>query len=253
MPVSRNGLWLTTVFPAKLMPETLLLFVSRFSLWHQIALSVMSVLIFLMDAAPLEIQRRIINGAVKGGDYRPILVLSLIYIGLALTQGFVKLLMNIYRSWVGEKAVRSLRLTVQTLTGRMPVDRAGAEDVGIENSMMLAEAEAIGGFVGIYTSEPLLQGGLLLTVAGYMVYIQPSMAVVALLMITPQLIFVPLIQAAINRRVTMRIKTLRAVSGGIIWDEVEGQLPEGLQRERIDDIFSLNMGIFELKFSMNFL
>ncbi|SDP82117.1 hypothetical protein SAMN05428967_3704, partial [Phyllobacterium sp. YR620] len=30
-------------------------------------------------------------------------------------------------------------------------------------------------------------------------------------------------------------------------------MPEGLQRERIDDIFSLNMGIFELKFSMNFL
>ncbi|MEK1889190.1 MAG: hypothetical protein AAAB35_16825, partial [Phyllobacterium sp.] len=74
-----------------------------------------------------------------------------------------------------------------------------------------------------------------------------------LLMITPQLIFVPLIQAAINRRVTMRIKTLRAVSGGIIWDDVDGQLPEGLQSQRIDDIFSLNMGIFELKFSMNFL
>jgi ABC-type multidrug transport system fused ATPase/permease subunit len=253
MPVSTNSLWLTTVFPAKLMPETLLLFVRRFSSWHQIALAAMSILIFLLDAAPLEIQRRIVNGAVKGGDYRPILVLSLIYVGLALTQGFIKLLMNIYRSWVGEKAVRSLRLTVQTLTSRMPVDRAGAEDVGIENSMMLAEADAIGGFVGVYTSEPLLQGGLLLTVAGYMVFIQPSMALVALLMITPQLIFVPLMQAAINRRVTTRIKTLRAVSGGIIWNDVDGQLPGGLQGQRIDDIFSLNMGIFELKFSMNFL
>ena len=37
------------------------------------------------------------------------------------------MLTNIYRSWVGEKAVRSLRLTVQTVSRSIPTDRIGAD------------------------------------------------------------------------------------------------------------------------------
>ena len=243
------------VFSATAMPATLFAFVLRFSRWHQLALVAMSTLIFLLEAAPLEIQRRIVNDAFKGGNFADILVLSLIYLGLAFGQGLLKMLTNIYRSWVGEKAIRSLRLTVQTLSRRMPTDRAGAQDVGIETSMMLAETEPVGAFVGAYLSEPLLQGGVLLSIFGYMAYLEPSMALVALLVFAPQLVFVPLMQAAINRRVAARIAMLRDVSGGMILDVTDegGRLADGLQRRRIEDVFWLDMGIFKLKFSMNFL
>jgi ABC-type multidrug transport system fused ATPase/permease subunit len=244
-----------TVFQPSEMPATLIAFVARFSGWHQLALAVMSTVIFLLEAAPLEIQRRIVNDAFKGGNYLDILILALIYLGLAFGQGLLKLLTNIYRSWVGEKAVRSLRLTVQTLARRMPADRAGAEDVGVETSMMLAEAEPIGAFVGAYLSEPLLQGGILLRIFGYMTYLQPSMALVALVVFAPQGVFVPIMQSAINRRVAKRIATLREVSGGMILDVAGdgGIAPGDMQKERIENVFSLNMGIFKLKFSMNFL
>jgi ABC-type multidrug transport system fused ATPase/permease subunit len=246
---------LDTVFPARDMPQTLASFVARFSGWHQLALAAMSIVVFLLETAPLELQRRIVNDAFKGGNYRTILILSLTYAALALGQGLLKLAMNIYRSWVGEKAVRSLRLTVQTLARHLSSDRAGAEAVGVETSMMLAETDPIGAFVGVYLSEPLLQGGILLTVFGYMVFLQPSMALVALVVFAPQLVFVPLMQWAINRRVSARIATLRAVSGGMILDVAEegSTAPGGLQRGRIDHVFMLNMGIFKLKFSMNFL
>ncbi len=251
--LSHKGVWLASVFSAGSMPETLLQFVRRFCGWHQIPLSAMSIVIFLLDAAPLEMQRRIVNGTIKGGDYSAILVLALIYAGLGCAQGLLKLLMNIYRSWVGEKAVRSLRLTVSRLTNHRSIEHEAAAVVGVESSMMLAEADEIGGFVGIYMSEPLLQGGLLLTVAGYMLFIQPSMAIVAFLTIIPQLVFVPLMQAAINRRVTRRVTTLRMLSGGIVLEDEDLQLLEELQGQRIDDIFTLNMAIFNFKFSMNFL
>ena len=58
-------------------------------------------------------------------------------------------------------------------------------------------------------------------------------------------------QRAINRRVVKRTGTLRRISGGIIG---QGRhKPSNLQKARIDHVFRLNMGIFKLKFSMNFL
>ncbi|MFK8254021.1 ABC transporter transmembrane domain-containing protein [Ancylobacter terrae] len=243
-----------TVFAAARMPATLPGFVLRFGFAHQVALSVLSVAVFLLEMVPLEIQRRIVNDAFKGGEYRTILVLALIYAGVAFGQGLIKLAMNIYRNWLGEKAVRSLRLTVETLARRAPADGSGARAVGIETSLMLAEAEPIGGFVGSFLSEPLVQGGILVSIFGYMVYLQPAMALVALLVFIPQIVFVPIMQAAINRRVASRIATLREVSGGMVAEvaDTEGT-PGRLQRRRIDTVFALDMGIFKLKFSMNFL
>ena len=55
----------------------------------------------------------------------------------------------------------------------------------------------------------MLQGGILLSIFGYMAYLQPSMALVALGVFAPQLVFVPIMQSAINRRVAKRIAALR--------------------------------------------
>ena len=80
------------------------------------------------------------------------------------------------------------------------------------------------------------------------------MALVALLVFAPQLVFVPIMQAAINRRVAQRIAMLREVSGGIILDATDdNSASSGLQQRRIEEVFWLDMGIFKLKFSMNFL
>jgi ABC-type bacteriocin/lantibiotic exporter with double-glycine peptidase domain len=86
-----------------------------------------------------------------------------------------------------------------------------------------------------------------------MVYLQPQMALLCLLVFSPQFVFVPLMQHAINRRAAARIQILRDVGGGIAAiDEGSGQLAV-LQKGRIDRVFALNMGVYKLKFSMNFL
>lgn len=246
---------LDAVFPAGELPGTLLGFTLRFSGWHQMALAGMSVAVFLAETVPLELQRRIVNDAFKGGAWGAILILCLTYGGLAIAQGLLKLAMNIYRARVGEKAVRSLRLTVEQLAQDAPEGGAGADAAGIETSMTLAEADPIGSFVGVYLSEPMLQGGILVSVFGYMAYLQPAMALVALAVFTPQLVFVPIMQRAINRRVARRIATLREVSGGMIL-ETAAHAPDPVhdgQRARIEEVFRLNMGVYKLKFSMNFL
>ena len=58
----------------------------------QIILIALSVFMFLLDLAPLELQRRIINGAVGHQPFAFLAILCLVYIGAVLVQGGTKLL-----------------------------------------------------------------------------------------------------------------------------------------------------------------
>jgi ABC-type multidrug transport system fused ATPase/permease subunit len=238
--------------PHAALPPTIIGYIRRFTLRAQLALAVLSVVVFLLSAAPLEIQRRIVDDAISQGAVASIIWLALGYAGLAVTEGVVKLAMNVYRGWISENAVRQLRNTIHATMGAA-ANAGSAEAEGVEISLILSEVEPIGGFIGASTSEPLLQGGILVSVFGYMVYLQPEIALVSLLMFSPQLIFVPWMQYSINRRVGMRIRVLREVSGGIVVSTHHHDDGDVAQKRRIDVVLTLNMGIYKLKFTMNFL
>jgi ABC-type bacteriocin/lantibiotic exporter with double-glycine peptidase domain len=57
-------------------------------------------------------------------------------------------------------------------------------------------------------------------------------------------------QAAVNRRAGARIRVLRQLGIGVI-DQTNGRFRA--DEQRIDRVFALDMGIFRLKFTMNFL
>ena len=237
------------------MPERLFSYIWRVSGSHQIGLAALSVVVFLLAAAPLELQRRIVNGALEHGEFGLVLGLCLSYAGLALLSGGIKFALNSYRAWVGENLSRDLRHTVYAMAVKCheehcddPASRANALAV------LVAEVDAVGGFAGISVSEPILQGGILLSVMGYMAVLQPWMAALGLLVLSPQLLFVPLLQRAITRRVAMRVRTSRRLGSGVAthWHRLTGHAFAGFVR-RADRIFSLNMQIAGLKFGMNFL
>jgi ABC-type multidrug transport system fused ATPase/permease subunit len=235
------------------LPRTIFGYIWQVSARHQVALCLLAVAVFLLSTVPLELQRRIVNDAIKNGSIQTIVWLAFAYAAVALAEGGIKLGMNIYRSWVSEKAVRHLRQSVSAMTGDAisKDDKARAE--GTEISMIVSEAEPIGGFVGTSLSEPLLQGGILVSVFGYLVYLEPRIALLSILVFSPQMVFVPLIQGAINRRAAERIGTLREVSGGIVGAGDGDARAASALDGGIDHVFALNMGIFKLKFTMNFL
>lgn len=233
-------------------------YVVRCSGKHQIGLALLAFGVFGLSSVPLEIQRRIVNDAIKNGTIQTIVWLALAYVGVGLLEQVLKLALNVYRSWVGEDAVRSLRMTLRDLGEKEPTHRdvqregnheADADEdgeTGVHAAMVVAEAEPIGGFVGMAISEPLLQIGILISVIGYMTVLEPWTLLLSAGFLLPQMLFVPFMQHAINRRAADRIKVMRQVGGDI----VETGLPEG---ERIQRVFELNMGIYKIKFSMNLL
>lgn len=216
-------------------------YVVRSSGRHQIALAVLSAAVFGLSSVPLELQRRVVNDAIRNGATETILWLAIAYAGVAVLEQVLKLALNVYRGWVSEDAVRMLRKTLEDVEESEHCER---DPTGTHTAMAVAEAEPIGGFVGMAISEPLLQVGILLSVIGYMAWLEPWTLVLSVGFLLPQALFVPPMQQAINRRAAARIKTLRRVSGDI----VETGTPDD---RRIERVFGFNMGIYKLKYGMN--
>jgi ABC-type bacteriocin/lantibiotic exporter with double-glycine peptidase domain len=217
---------------------------------HQIGLAALSIAVFLLSAAPLELQRRIVNTIVGHGALATLLWLAAGYAAVALAEQALKLVLNVYRGWVAESTVRTLRTTAGGTAEA--AGRASPADTGIEVAVILEEVEPIGGFTGISVSEPLLQSGILVSVIGYMFYLDAELTLIALAFFLPQLVFVPLLQRAINRRAQNRILTKRGLSGDIVKAAV-ADAGWGWAREPISRVFALNMGIYKLKYTMNLL
>ena len=226
------------------LPQTLMGYVVRCSGRHQIGLAVLAAGVFGLSSVPLELQRRIVNDAIKNGAAETIVWLALAYVGVALVEQGLKLALNVYRSWVSEDAVRTLRKTLCDLGESELASARDDGETGTHAAMAVAEAEPIGGFVGMAFSEPLLQVGILVSVIGYMTSLEWWALLLSAGFLLPQLLFVPMLQRAINRRAAERVQTLRHVGGDIVATGVPEE--EGIQR-----VFELNMGIYKIKFSMN--
>lgn len=237
----------------KALPRSLFTFIVKTTGRHQVFLSILTVIVFLLELVPLEIQRRVVNDLAEKRDWSLILMLAAAYAGMALFHGLIKLGLNVYRIWVGESATRDLRRRAHALCGTPVGKEALPEDSGVQVSMVVAEVEPIGGFVGASISEPLLQVGILFTVLGYMFYLEPWLGAVTLGIFLPHIFVVPIMQRVINRRTQKRVETLREVSAGIVAAGTrDGELARN-GRGLIQKVFLLNMGIFKLKFSMSFI
>jgi ABC-type multidrug transport system fused ATPase/permease subunit len=229
-------------------------FIWRTSGRDQIFLCLIATSVFLVDLVPLELQRRITNAAVESQDFKLVLLLCLVYVGTAALLGGLKFWLNVYRGAVTERTNRDLRLNenlMRVVGGRT---RSDGEDEGVAVSIVVSEVEAVGGFVGSSFGDLVLNAGILLSVFGYMLFVEPLMALIALVLFVPQFLFIPFLQNAINARTQKRVKTVRRMSVDIV-EEADGPAAprERSFKRRARRVYDLNMQIYRRKFGMNFL
>jgi ABC-type multidrug transport system fused ATPase/permease subunit len=230
-------------------------YIWKVSAKHQVFLSLLAVALFVVQLVPLELQRRIINDATQRAEYSAIAMLCLVYLLVVLVQGVLKYTLNMYRGSVSEAANQRLRLEVNPAAKADVAAGSDSQDEGVALSIIVSEVEAVGGFIGSSFSEPILNGGVLLSIFGYMLFTQPLLAVGAIALFFPQFLFIPLLQDAINKRTESRIKTMRGLSSDIVNEAAEraGVREEKTFRRRVRQIYRLNMEIFYRKFGMSFL
>ncbi len=236
------------------LPRSIYRYVLATSAVHQLLLAALTAIVALIEIVPLELQRRIVDDLVKHRAFSVVLALGAVYAGVVFVQGGTKLVLNIYRAWVGERAKRDLRRRIHAFVETPAETSPAAEAQGIATSMIVAEVEPIGGFVGQSISEPLLQAGTMLSVLAYLIHVDVWMALAAFGLFIPQLVLVPLLQAALNRRTGARIQVLRQLGAAMIsGSQGASDASNRADDRQIEQAFALEMGIFKLKFTTNFL
>jgi len=245
------------------MPPALYAYIWQNSRRGQIILCVLTVAVSVLTAVPLELQRRIVSDALPAGRLPLLLLLSAVYLGVLLVQGGLKYGLNVYRGRLVEEITRELRLTIFDATR----PRAAGDHVhhgrepaaaGAIVSMVAAETEDLAGFVGDSFSFPLLQGGTAAFVVGYLLWVQPTIAVFGILLYLPQLVVVPVGQGAINRwsarhvRLVRQIGDLIALRFAATRGGGQAETSPTAYHQLVDDSFLARVTIYRIKFFLTF-
>jgi len=223
----------------RVMPPSVYRYIFRYSKWQQVVVIILTLLLLPLAPVPLEIQRRLLDDAVANNDVDLLVWLALLYVGALLLASGIKLAMRIQRELISARIVHALRRSVYyhiyTVTPpallKESAEGGDVVDEGAVVSMLSSEVEKLGGFAGAAISGPLLQIGTLFVVLGYMFYIEPLVASIALALYSPQFIIVPIFQARMNRLAGEKAITVRSL-GNYIVDNAEPDLlnkppPEG--------------------------
>ena len=206
-------------------------YIFRYSKWQQVVVICLTLGLLPLAPVPLELQRRLLDDAVANGNVDLLIKLALFYLLALFAAAGLKFAMRVQRELISARIVHALRRSVYyhiytvTPPSLLKASQSGDDvvDEGTVVSMLSSETEKLGGFAGAAISGPLLQIGTLCVVLGYMFYIEPLVAAIALALYSPQFIIVPIFQARMNRLAGEKAITVRAL-GNYIVDNAEPDL-----------------------------
>lgn len=221
----------------------------------------------------LDLPKQIINEGIGGGGPQLLfgveleqipflLTLCFFFLILVFLNGGFKYFINVYRGAVGERMLRRLRYQLIARVLRFPLSHFRKTSSGELVSMISAETEPLGGFIGESFSAWFYQGGMLITLMAFM-FVQDwilGLAAVALYPIQGYLI--PKLQRRVNllgkervlnvRRLTERIG--EAVAGA---SEIHANDTSRYEladfSSRLGKIYSIRFDIYRRKFFIKFL
>jgi ABC-type multidrug transport system fused ATPase/permease subunit len=169
---------------------------------------------------PLELQRRIVNRAIGEGELVLLALLGLAYFVTVMVQGGLKYTLRVYAGAVSEDVIRNARrrlfeVATRIARGEGTAGSGGSPASGRAVSVIVAEIDAVGSFVGEGLAEPLVQGGTLFGLLAYMLAVEPLLAGISLAFFAPQVVVLPRLQNEVNRRTRERVRLLRETGDAV--------------------------------------
>ena len=205
----------------------------------------------------LDLQKRIINQAIGQRDFNALLWLCGGFLGAVLLNGALKYVKQNLEGYISETMLRDLRSELYNRILRFPLPHLKGTSTGQLVAMILGEVEDLGGYFGLALSTPAFHGAMLLGTLGFMVYANPWMALVSMVLFPIQIFFIRRLQRRVSAMSRDRVRLVRGLSdriqesvGGL--QEIyandtaayeSGRFPHQLQR-----IFKIRLSIYNLKY-----
>ncbi len=181
----------------------------------QVASIALGLLVPPLAIVPLTVQQRIIDDAIPATDIALAFTLTGLLAGAVALSAALRGLIYYLQGWIVEIVTRILRISLVAAQRRRPARRARAE-LGAVTSVLAAEVEPLGDFAAEAINTPLIQGGTLVSVFGYMFYTEPTLAAIGLAALVAEAIVTPVLQHFINLLTAQRIIRLRRAGHDLI-------------------------------------
>ena len=193
-------------------------YIWRMSGKHQLAAGLVAILVSALNLIPVELQRRIVDDAITPKDLDLLWTLGLVYAGVIVLHQIVKFGLRLYQGRISESAILYTRRHLVRMRDD-PDAPADSEDRGSSASIITTETDKLGGFVGEGIVQFATSTSLLLGAVAYMMVVEPSIAMLGLACVLPQVLLTPLMQKRLNQLVEDRVAYMRDMTRALTREE----------------------------------
>ncbi len=254
--------------------KTLFSFIWKYSKRQQLVLLAVTLCLFPLLYATLELPKRIINDAIGAGQSQIeflgvtfsqtgyLWLLCGAFLVAVLLHGAFKMRINTMKGVLAERLLRRFRYQLVTRMFRLPKPFFQRTSQAEIVSMVTAESEPLGGMMGDAISQPILQAGQMLTILTFLFLQSFWFGLASIALIPLQAYIIPILQRRINVLNKQRIKEVRVLAAeigetaaGATELRTSGGHPYRAAQitHRLGRLFFIRLDIYRKKFFMKFL
>lgn len=181
----------------------------------QILLILIILVTVLARVVPLEMQKRIINEAINLRKVDLLLIYCGIYLAAVIVQGGLKYLINYIQTLLAQRALAAMRQDLFRYLLTLPLNFFRKTQPGMVVASLITELTTSGNFVGMAIAVPVTNILTLLAFAGYLLWLNPLLAILSLSIYPIVLLLVPYLQRRANQLNKKRVDTTREISSHV--------------------------------------
>lgn len=170
---------------------------------------------------PLEMQKRIVNQAIRLSNYELLLRYCAVYLVAIMTANFLKYAITVLQVLISQRTLAHMRKALFAHIITLPLGFFRTTQPGLVVSSLVAELALPANFVGMAVAAPVINILTLLAFAGYLFWLNPLLAGISL-SIYPLVVFlVPVLQRRVNEANKRRVDATRKFSD-IVQESISG-------------------------------
>ena len=181
----------------------------------QIAIVLVISVTVVARIVPLEMQKRIVNKAIRLKDLDLLLIYCGIFLGAVILASGLKFLVSLLQTQISQKVLANMRKDLYHHILTLPLSFFRKTPAGMVVSALVTELTQAGEFVGMAIAIPLINILTLLGFAGYLFYLDPILAAICIAIYPMVLVLVPMLQKRANNQNKKRVDATRVLSSRI--------------------------------------
>jgi ABC-type multidrug transport system fused ATPase/permease subunit len=181
----------------------------------QLLLLLISFVIMFASILPLEMQRRIVNEAIKLRDIDKLFMYCGIYLAAVVFSSVLKYLINVFQTLISQRTTARMRKDLYAHILTLPLNFFRKTQPGSVVNALSTELTLPGNFVGMAVGSPASNVLKLLGFAVYLFWLNPLLAAVSLSIYPLVMFLIPLLQRGVNKANKKRVDAARTFSSRI--------------------------------------